>query len=58
MSKQRAEIHREVDNAFNKMEDDTDEINEQHHNILKNDLDKIKQFQSLIQQTFACLDRN
>ena len=55
MSKQRAEIHREVDNDFNQMEYDIDDIKEQHHNILKKDLDEIKQFQSLMQQTLLRL---
>ena len=55
MSKQREEIHREVDSAFNQMEDDTDEVKEEHHNILKNDLDEINQFQSLMQQTLLDL---
>nr|XP_022296823.1 uncharacterized RING finger protein ZK945.4-like [Crassostrea virginica] len=56
ISKQREEIHREVDNAINQMEKDIDEIKVKHHSILQKHLDEIKQLQSLMQQTLLVLN--
>nr|XP_022322628.1 uncharacterized protein LOC111124059 [Crassostrea virginica] len=56
MSKQREEIHREIDNAFDRMELDTGEIKVKHHSILQKHLDEIKQLQSLMQQTLKDLN--
>nr|XP_022322632.1 uncharacterized protein LOC111124063 [Crassostrea virginica] len=56
MSKQREEIHREVDNAFDQMELEIGEIKVKHHSILQKHLDEIKQLQSLMQQTLKALN--
>nr|XP_022295997.1 uncharacterized protein LOC111105845 [Crassostrea virginica] len=56
ISKQREEIHREVDNAINQMEVEIGEIKLKHHAILKKHLDEIKQLQSLMQQTLLALN--
>ncbi|XP_078309744.1 uncharacterized protein LOC144618078 [Crassostrea virginica] len=56
MSKQRKEIHREVDNAINQMEKDICEIKVKHHSILQKHLDEIKHLQSLMQQTLLALN--
>ena len=48
MSKQREEIHREVDNAINRMEKEIDEIKVKHHSIST---------QSFIQQTLITLNK-
>nr|XP_022300405.1 uncharacterized protein LOC111108667 [Crassostrea virginica] len=56
MSKQRKEIHREVDNAINQMEKDIGEIKMKHHSLLKKHLDEIKQLQSLMQKTLLALN--
>ena len=42
MSRQREEIHREVDNAFNQMEKEIGEIKVKHTSILQKHLDEIK----------------
>ncbi|XP_078309801.1 uncharacterized protein LOC144618103 [Crassostrea virginica] len=55
MSKQRKEIHREVDNAINQMENKIGEIKVKHHSILQKHLDEIKLLQSLMQQTLLAL---
>ena len=55
MSKQREEIHREVDNAMDKMEKEIGEIKVKHHSILQKHLDEIKQLQSLIHKTLLAL---
>nr|XP_022298081.1 uncharacterized protein LOC111107262 [Crassostrea virginica] len=54
--KQREEIHREVDNAINKMVKEIGEIKMKHQGILQKHLDEIKQLQSLIQQTLLALN--
>nr|XP_022299155.1 E3 ubiquitin-protein ligase TRIM71-like isoform X2 [Crassostrea virginica]XP_022299156.1 E3 ubiquitin-protein ligase TRIM71-like isoform X2 [Crassostrea virginica] len=56
LSKQREEIHREVDKAIHKMENEIDEIKVKHHSILQKHLDEIKQLQSLMQQTLHALN--
>ena len=56
MSKQREEIHREVDNAVNQMEGEIGEIKVKHHSLLKKHLDEIKRLQSLMQQTLQALN--
>nr|XP_022298844.1 uncharacterized protein LOC111107786 isoform X2 [Crassostrea virginica]XP_022298845.1 uncharacterized protein LOC111107786 isoform X2 [Crassostrea virginica]XP_022298846.1 uncharacterized protein LOC111107786 isoform X2 [Crassostrea virginica] len=56
MTKQREEIHREVDNAINQMEKEIGEIKVKHHSLLKKHLDEIKQLQSLMQQTLNALN--
>nr|XP_022300490.1 uncharacterized protein LOC111108730 [Crassostrea virginica] len=56
ISKQREEIHREIDNAINQMEVEIGEIKLKHHTILKKHLDEIKQLQSLMQQTLLALN--
>ncbi|XP_078341345.1 uncharacterized protein LOC144627653 isoform X2 [Crassostrea virginica] len=56
MSKQREEIHREVDMAINQMEKEIGEIKIKHHSILQKHLDEIKQLQSLMQQTLNALN--
>ncbi|XP_078340721.1 uncharacterized protein LOC111107788 [Crassostrea virginica] len=56
MSKQREEIHREVDIAFNQMEKEIGEIKVKHHSILQKHLNEIKQLQSLMQQTLNALN--
>nr|XP_022301607.1 uncharacterized protein LOC111109681 [Crassostrea virginica] len=56
VSKQREEIHREVDNAINQMVKEIGEIKVKHHNILQKHLDETKQFQSLMQQTLNALN--
>ncbi|XP_078341635.1 uncharacterized protein LOC144627760 isoform X3 [Crassostrea virginica] len=55
MSKQREEIHREVDNAIDQIEKEIVEIKVKHRSILQKHLDKIKQLQSLMQQTLNAL---
>ncbi|XP_078341695.1 uncharacterized protein LOC144627779 [Crassostrea virginica] len=57
MSKQREEIHREVDIAIDQMEEEIGEIKEKHHSILQKHLDEIKQLQSQMQQTINALDK-
>nr|XP_022296605.1 uncharacterized protein LOC111106282 [Crassostrea virginica] len=56
MSKQREEIHREVDMAINQMEKEIGEIKVKHRSILQKHLDEIKQLQSLMQQTLNALN--
>nr|XP_022297400.1 uncharacterized protein LOC111106844 [Crassostrea virginica] len=56
MSKQREEMHREVDNAVNQMEGEIGEIKVKHHSLLKKHLDEIKRLQSLMQQTLQTLN--
>nr|XP_022296341.1 uncharacterized protein LOC111106104 [Crassostrea virginica]XP_022296343.1 uncharacterized protein LOC111106104 [Crassostrea virginica] len=56
MSKQREDIHREVDNAFNQMEKEIDEVKVKHRSILQKHLDEIKELQSLMQQTLNTLN--
>nr|XP_022302401.1 uncharacterized protein LOC111110271 [Crassostrea virginica] len=56
MSKQRAEIHREVDMAINQMEEEIGEIKVKHRSILQKHLDEIKQLQSLMQHTLSALN--
>nr|XP_022296563.1 uncharacterized protein LOC111106251 [Crassostrea virginica] len=56
ISKQREEIHREVDNAVNKMENEICEIKMKHHSLLQKHLDEIKQLQSLMQHTLLTLN--
>ncbi|XP_078341152.1 uncharacterized protein LOC111109197 [Crassostrea virginica] len=55
MSKQREVLHREIDNAINRMEEDIGEIKVKHHSILKEHLNEIKQVQSLMQKTLVSL---
>ncbi|XP_078340732.1 uncharacterized protein LOC144627477 [Crassostrea virginica] len=57
MSKQREEIYREVDNAFNQMEKEIDEIKVKHRSILQKHLDEIKQSLSLMVQTLDALNK-
>ena len=54
MSTQREEIHREIDNAINKIEKEIGEIKTKHNSILRKHLDEIKQMQTLVQE--ALLD--
>nr|XP_022302498.1 uncharacterized protein LOC111110336 [Crassostrea virginica] len=56
LSKQKEEIHREVDNAIHKMEKEIDEIKVKHHSILQKHLDEIKQLYSPMQQTLLALN--
>ena len=56
MSKQREEIYREVDNTFNQMEKEIDEINVTHCSILQKHLDEFKQLQSPMLQTLSALN--
>ncbi|XP_078341255.1 uncharacterized protein LOC111106880 [Crassostrea virginica] len=51
ISKHREEMHREVDNAIDKMEREIGEIKVKHHSILQKHLDEIKEIQALIQQS-------
>nr|XP_022298984.1 uncharacterized protein LOC111107875 [Crassostrea virginica] len=55
MSKQREELHREIDNAINQMEKEIGEIKVKHHSILKQHLNEIKQVQSLMQKALISL---
>uniref|UniRef100_A0A8B8BI06 Uncharacterized protein LOC111110618 n=1 Tax=Crassostrea virginica TaxID=6565 RepID=A0A8B8BI06_CRAVI len=55
LSKQREEIHREVDNAINHLETEIGEIKVKHHSLLKKHLDEIKHMQSLMQHTLIDL---
>nr|XP_022300428.1 uncharacterized protein LOC111108684 [Crassostrea virginica] len=55
LSKQREEIHREVDNAIDQMEKEIGDIKVKHHSLLKKHLDEIKQSQSLMQHTLIDL---
>nr|XP_022297156.1 uncharacterized protein LOC111106671 isoform X2 [Crassostrea virginica] len=55
ISKQREEIHREVDNAMDKMEKEIGEIKVKHHSILQKHLDEIKRLKSLMQKTLLAL---
>ncbi|XP_078340748.1 uncharacterized protein LOC144627486 [Crassostrea virginica] len=56
MSRQREEIYREVDNAFNQMEKEIREIKVKHKSILQKHLDEIKQLQSSMLQTLYALN--
>ncbi|XP_078341942.1 uncharacterized protein LOC144627864 [Crassostrea virginica] len=56
MSRQREEIYREVDNAFNQMEKEIGEIKVKHKSILQKHLDEIKQLQSSMLQTLYALN--
>nr|XP_022295772.1 E3 ubiquitin-protein ligase TRIM31-like [Crassostrea virginica] len=56
MSKQREEIHREIDIAINKLEKEIGEIKVKHHCILQKHLNEIKHFQFLMQQTLNALN--
>nr|XP_022299819.1 uncharacterized protein LOC111108315 isoform X1 [Crassostrea virginica] len=56
MSKQKEEIHRDVDNAMEQMEKEIGEIKLKHHSLLQKHLDEIKQIQSLMQQTLLVLN--
>ena len=56
MSKQREEIHREIDNAFDQMVKEIGEIKTKHHSILQKHLDEIKQLRSFMQQTLNTLN--
>nr|XP_022300648.1 LOW QUALITY PROTEIN: uncharacterized protein LOC111108856 [Crassostrea virginica] len=53
ISKQREEMHREVDNQ---MEVEIHEIKVKHHSILRKLLDEINQLQSLMQETLLALN--
>ncbi|XP_078309897.1 uncharacterized protein LOC111108670 [Crassostrea virginica] len=55
ISNEKKEIQREVDNAFNQMEKEINEIKVKHHSILKEHINEIKQLQSLMQQTLIAL---
>ena len=55
MSKQREEIHREIDIVINQMEKVIGEIKVKHQSILHKNLDEIKQLQSSIQQSLLSL---
>ena len=55
ISKQREEIHREIDIVINQMEKEFDEIKVQHQSILHKHLNEIKQLQSSIQQSLFSL---
>ncbi|XP_078340728.1 tripartite motif-containing protein 3-like [Crassostrea virginica] len=56
MSRQREEIYREVDNAFNQMEKEISEIKVNHKSILQKHLDEIKELQSSMLQTLNALN--
>ena len=56
MSKQREEINREIDNAFDQMEKEIGEIKVKHHSLLQKHLEEIKQLQSLMKQTLLALN--
>ena len=51
MSKQREEIHKNVDNAFNEMEKKISEMKMKHHIILKKQLNETRHKQSLIKKS-------
>ncbi|XP_078309992.1 uncharacterized protein LOC144618180 [Crassostrea virginica] len=55
MSKQREEIHREIDIVINQMENEIGEIKVKHHSFLQKHLDEIKQLQSSTQQSLLSL---
>ncbi|XP_052696297.1 uncharacterized protein LOC128174913 [Crassostrea angulata] len=55
MSKQGEQWHREIDFVINKMKSEIDEIKVKHRDVLKKQLDEIKQIQSLIKQTSLAL---
>nr|XP_034318480.1 uncharacterized protein LOC117686812 [Crassostrea gigas] len=57
ISKQGEQWHREIDIIINKMKTEIGEIKEKHKDILKKNLDEIKQIQSLIKQTFLALKK-
>ncbi|XP_078315157.1 uncharacterized protein LOC111127847 [Crassostrea virginica] len=56
MSKQREEIHREVDIVINQLEKEIGEMKVKHQSILQKHLDEIKQLQSLMQQSLNALN--
>ena len=56
MSKQKEEIYREVDNAFNQMEKEIDEIKVKRRSILQTHLEEIKQLKSPMLQTLYALN--
>nr|XP_022297159.1 uncharacterized protein LOC111106673 [Crassostrea virginica] len=55
MSKQREEIHREVDNALDQMEKEIGEIKVKHHSILQKHLNEINKSKALLHQTLLGL---
>ena len=56
ISKQREEMHREIDNAVNQMEKEIGEIKMKHYSILKEHLDAIKQVQFTMQEALVSLN--
>ena len=56
MSKQREEIHKQVDNVLNLLEREMSEIKVKHNSILQKYLDEIKQLQSRTQQDLLALN--
>lgn len=56
MSEEREELHREVDNALNKIEREIGETKVKHHSLLKEQMDEIKQSQSLMHETLNALN--
>ncbi|XP_078341574.1 uncharacterized protein LOC111108683 [Crassostrea virginica] len=56
MSRQREEIHREVDSAFEQMEQEIGEIKVKHRSILQKHLDEIKHLQSHMLRTLYALN--
>jgi hypothetical protein len=51
------EMHKEVDNAINRMKNEIEEMKTKHFDILKKHLDEIKQIQSLIEQSLITLKK-
>ena len=56
LSRQRREIHREVDNAIHQMEMEIGEMRLKHRSILKKHLDEVKELLCLLQQTRLSLN--
>ena len=56
LSRQKREIHREVDNTIHQMEMEIGEMRLKHHSILKKHLDEVKELLCLLQQTRLSLN--
>nr|XP_022312511.1 uncharacterized protein LOC111117646 [Crassostrea virginica] len=56
ISKQREELHREIDKAVNQMEKEIGEIKMKQYTIIKEHLNEVEQVQSLMQKTLVSLN--
>ena len=56
ISKHREELHKEIDDAMNQREEECRENKMKHHDILRKQLDEIKQSLSLMQEELHALD--